>query len=140
MFQKTGIFFIKITNVPVCQFILCPKYFSNETSLTHLIKLANYMSFILQLSFIPSLNFINECRSNLDFLLYHPLGTFLLCHAFFMQSHNLNNFSVMGREGDSTVPFLMQNFCKTLWIFENFNIFCIFSFSDPTACYHHGSG
>jgi len=48
----------KITNVPVCQFILCPKYFSNETSLTHLIKLVNYTSFILQVSLIPALNFI----------------------------------------------------------------------------------
>ena len=81
MFQKTGIFFIKLPMYQSVNLIYARSISLTKTSLTHLIKLANYMSFILQLSFIPFLNFIKVCRSNLDFLLYHPQGalSFVSC-------------------------------------------------------------
>jgi hypothetical protein len=108
--------------------------------LSHINKVSSIYEIYLTIKLYTIFNFIKVCRSNLDSLLYHPQGALSFVSCLFHAITQFEQFFGDGKRRRFHCTILMQNFCKTLWIFENFNIFCIFSFSDPTACYHHGSG
>jgi len=78
MFQKTGIFFIKL---PMYQSfnLLYARNISLKKHLSHINKVSSIYEIYLTIKLYTIFNFIKVCRSNLDFLLYHPLGTFFFC-------------------------------------------------------------